>query len=154
VSRRSSVLLAGLVAAAAALLLLRPPAAPRPSPRTGGDASPDPRAARGALRAPATDPATIRDVFRFAPGPGPGVAAQATPGPPPAAAAPAIDPARPRLVGLVRRQGVLLAAFAVGEDVVLAGAGGRAGGLSVLDVGEDGVLVRFADGSEERLPLP
>jgi hypothetical protein len=57
-------------------------------------------------------------------------------------------------VGLVRRQGRLLAAFAVDGDVVLAGPGETAGGLTVLGVGEDGVRIRRRDGSEERLALP
>ena len=59
-----------------------------------------------------------------------------------------------RLVGLVRRQGRLLAAFAVDGDVLLAGPGETAGGLTVLEVGEDGVRIRRRDGSEERLVLP
>jgi hypothetical protein len=54
----------------------------------------------------------------------------------------------------VRRQGALLAAFAIGGDVVLAGAGQPAGELTVLEVGEDGVRVRLPDGREERLALP
>jgi hypothetical protein len=57
-------------------------------------------------------------------------------------------------VGLVRRQGRLLAAFAVGGDVVLAGPGDAAFGLTVLEVGEEAVRVRRPDGSEERVALP
>jgi hypothetical protein len=63
-------------------------------------------------------------------------------------------PEAERLVGLVRRQGRLLAAFAVDGEVVLAGPGDRAGELTVLDVGEEGVRVRRADGSEGRIALP
>ena len=54
----------------------------------------------------------------------------------------------------MRRQGRLLAAFAVDGDVVLAGPGEAAGGLTVLEVGEDGVRIRRRDGTEERLVLP
>ena len=72
----------------------------------------------------------------------------------PAVASPAPSPDPVRLVGLVRRQGRLLAAFAVDGDVVLAGPGESAGGVTVLEVGEDGVRVRRRDGTEERLVLP
>jgi len=150
VSRRGSLLALALVAAAAAFVVLRP-AAPRPSTRpvAGDRASGAPRVP---AREPAVDPGTVRDVFRFASEPPVARAAVMTPPPTPLAAPTA--PAGPRLVGLVRRQGALLAAFAVGDDVVLAGAGQQAGGLTVLEVGEDGVRVRFADGREQRLSLP
>jgi ethanolamine utilization protein EutA (predicted chaperonin) len=59
--------------------------------------------------------------------------------------------AEPRLVGLVRRAGALVAALAIDGEVVLAGPGETAGGITVLSVDEDGVLFRRADGSEGRL---
>jgi hypothetical protein len=96
----------------------------------------------------AIDPA-CRDVFRVG---------GSVPARPPAGgaelASPAPSPEPVRLVGLVRRQGRLLAAFAVDGDVVLAGPGETAGGLTVLGVGEDGVRIRRRDGSEQRLALP
>ena len=54
----------------------------------------------------------------------------------------------------MRRQGRLLAAFAVDGDVVLAGPGETAGGVTVVEVGEDGVSIRRRDGAVERLVLP
>ena len=68
------------------------------------------------------------------------------------AAAPA--PAGPRLVGLVRRAGRLMAALSVDGEVELAGPGDSAAGVTVLSVGEEGVRVRRADGSEQTLALP
>jgi sRNA-binding protein len=150
VSRRGSLLALALVAAAAAFVVLRP-ATPRPAtrPAAGDRAGGGPRVP---AREPAVDPATVRDVFRFASEPPAARAAVETPLPTPLAAP--TPPTGPRLVGLVRRHGALLAAFAVGEDVVLAGAGQQAGGLTVLEVGEDGVRVRLADGREQHLSLP
>jgi hypothetical protein len=62
-------------------------------------------------------------------------------------------PAGPRLVGLVRRGGVVRAAFAVDGEVVLAGPGEAVGGLTVIAADEEGVRVRREDGREETLPL-
>jgi len=47
-----------------------------------------------------------------------------------------------------------LAKRAVDGDVVLAGPGERAGVVTVLEVGEEGVRIRRGDGSEELLALP
>ncbi len=68
--------------------------------------------------------------------------------------APAPPPAGPRLVGLVRRAGRLMAALSVDGEVELAGPGDSAAGVTVLSVGEEGVRVRCADGSEQTLALP
>jgi hypothetical protein len=99
------------------------------------------------------DPARIRDVFRFADEPPRG-----TPSPAGSAAAapeglPTPAPEGPRLVGLVRRSGRLVAALAEGGDVVLAGPGEAAAGVTVLSVDDEGVRIRRADGREERLVL-
>ena len=59
-----------------------------------------------------------------------------------------------KLVGLVSRQGRLLAAFSVAGDVVLAGPGETVAGATVVEVGEEAVRIRRADGSETLLPLP
>jgi len=152
VTGRERLLLGALVAAAAALVALQ-----RPKPRSA--ASPAPGAVR-ARPAPSAgpvapvDPEAIRDVFRFAERSPPVPRTTPRPAAPAAAATPAPASDLPKLVGLVRRQGRLLAAFSVDGEVVLAGPGDAAGAVSVLDVSEDGVRVRRKDGSEERLRVP
>ena len=149
-SRRGALLLLALAIASLVLVMRREAASPAP-PAPGRGV---PATRREALRdEKAVDPAAIRDVFRF-------VERPSAPAQPldrrtvPELASPAPSPEPVRLVGLVRRQGRLLAAFAVDGDVVLAGPGETAGGLTVLGVGEDGVRIRRRDGSEERLALP
>jgi hypothetical protein len=63
------------------------------------------------------------------------------------------SPDGPRLVGLVRRSGRLVAALAEDGEVVLAGPGEVAAGVTILSVDEEGVRIRRADGREERLVL-
>jgi hypothetical protein len=53
----------------------------------------------------------------------------------------------------VRRAGRLVAAFAADGEVVLAGPGETAAGVTVISVDEDGVRIRRADGSEDTLVL-
>jgi sRNA-binding protein len=150
VTLRARLLLVALAVAAAALAAARkgspPVAVPAPAP------VPRPQArATAPTPLPPVDPAGIRDVFRFvepepariAPAP------RATP-----SASPTPGPELPKLSGLVRRNGRLLAAFSVGGEVVLAGQGESAGGVEVLEVSEDGVRVRLRDGREERLRVP
>ena len=79
--------------------------------------------------------------------------------PRPQPTAPALTLATPtpepfRLVGLVRRQGKLLAAFSLEGEVVLAGPGDDVAGVTLLEVSEEGVRIRRRDGSEGRLALP
>jgi hypothetical protein len=151
VSSRAKLLLATLALAAAALVAARWPRTPDGAAvATAGSArSPHPSAAAAATP---VDPATIRDLFRFA--------ERAAPAPvrtePVPAATPLATPAPdlPKLVGLVRRKGRLLAAFSQAGEVVLAGAGDTAAGVMVVDVSEDGVRVRLKDGSEELLRVP
>lgn len=149
--------LIGLAVAVVALVAGRTPAGPPPAPRaTRGPARPGPAAAEPAERPRPVDPESIRDVFRFAGDPDFGellesrqaVPAQRASDPPPAAAS------SPRLVGLVRRAGRLAAALAADGEVVLAFPGEQAAGVTVLSVGDEGVLVRHRDGREELLPLP
>lgn len=151
-TRRAALLLAALVAAAGVLVGVRPGTAPaRPSHVAA--AAPAPGATRSRAPETSVDPATIRDLFRFASRP----TASREPLPAHAARqakAASPGPDLPRLVGLVRRQGRLLAAFAAGGDVVLAGPGDAVFGLTVLEVGEEAVRVRRPDGAEERLALP
>ena len=148
-SRRGALLLLGLAIASLVLATRREAASPAPA-RARGTPAPRPEPLPDAR---AVDPATIRDVFRFVERPsaparplGPGIA--------PELASPAPPPEPVRLVGLVRRHGLLLAAFAVDGDVVLAGPGETAGGVTVLAVSEDGVRIRRPDGSEGHLGLP
>lgn len=151
---RVRVLVASLVVVAlAALALGRGPTRTPPVPRPGRLAPPS-RAAVAEPSPRVVDPAEIRDVFHFAEARVPsarGAPAHARvereDAAPPA-------PAGPRLVGLVRRAGRLVAALAADGEVVLAGPGETAAGVTVLAVADEGVRVRRADGSEETLVLP
>ncbi len=145
--------LLGLVVTLAAGALGRAPA-PSPPPTRLARPAEAPRLAGEASALRPADPAGIRDVFRFAdePLPAPHGAPAAARVDGEHAAAPA--PADPRLVGLVRRAGRLMAALSVDGEVELAGPGDSAAGVTVLSVGEEGVRVRRADGSEQTLVLP
>lgn len=148
---RSRVLMAALgVVALAALALGRGPS-PRPATRRAAPTLPS--AAPSEPSASPVDPEEIRDVFRFAREAGAAVSTEAGPGAPAPRPTPSAA-AGPRLVGLVRRSGRLLAALASDGEVVLAGPGEPAAGVTVLSVGEDGVRVRRPDGSEATLLLP
>jgi hypothetical protein len=156
VSRRGVLLLAAVVAALALVATARRPEAPAPAARPASrPAQLSPQVQAAATEA-APDPATIRDLFRFADRPLPPASGASRPAarPVPVEAAPDPEAGWPRLVGLVRRQGRLFAAFAAGGDVVLAGPGDEAVGVSVLEVGDEGVLVRRPDGTTRRLALP
>jgi hypothetical protein len=149
VTRRAKLLLAALALAAAALVMAQRPRVPEAVASLGLGRSPRPAAAAAATP---VDPTTIRDVFRFAERPLPAplrseLRPSATPLPSP-------SPDLPKLVGLVRRQGRLLAAFSQGGEVLLAGPGDTAAGVTVVEVSEDGVRVRLKDGSEELLRVP
>jgi hypothetical protein len=154
VTTRGLAVLAALVVVAVAVAFVlgpRPaPPAAAPHPGMSSEGRPAP-----AVHPPApVDPAAIRDIFRFADRPAPATvpetarAAAAAPGPPTPSAS------GPRLVGLVRRDGRLLAALAVDGNVILAGPGETVAGVTVLAVGEEGVRLRRPDGSEETLALP
>jgi hypothetical protein len=150
---RSRILLAALgVVALAALALGRGPAR-RPATPADGRLATAPRAEATPPAPRVVDPEGIRDLFHFADasaGPAEGPArAQAR------AQDAAPDPAPgPRLVGLVSRGGRMVAALAADGEVVLAGPGETAAGVTVLAVDDQGVRIRRADGSEERLELP
>jgi hypothetical protein len=103
---------------------------------------------------PGRDPAGIRDVFRFADGPPPAAHGAPVEARPDGERAVSSVPPGPRLVGLVRREGRLMAALSVDGEVELAGPGDSAAGVTVLAVGEEGVRVRRADGSEQTHALP
>ena len=148
-SRRGVLLLGALAIASLVLVTRREAASPVPAAAAASPASgAPPRRVE-----PALDPATIRDVFRFVERPSL-AAPRVERTPAPAVTGASASPEPFRLVGLVRRQGRLLAAFAIDGEVVLLGPGETAGDVSVLEVGEEGVRIRRRNGSEERLALP
>ncbi|HEY7923326.1 MAG TPA: hypothetical protein VII62_09120 [Vicinamibacteria bacterium] len=149
-TRRAKLLLAALALATAALVMAQRPRVPEAAAAASLGSGRSPRPAAAAATTP-VDPATIRDVFRFAERP---LAAPRSEPRPSATPLPSPASDLPKLVGLVRRQGRLLAAFSQGGEVVLAGPGDTAAGVTVVDVSEDGVRVRLKDGSEELLRVP
>ncbi len=151
---RMRVLVAAFVVVAlAALALGRGPTRPPPLTRPGRVAPP-PRAEAAEAQPRVVDPADIRDVFHFADaripsahGAPAGALEEKEKAAPPA-------PPGPRLVGLVKRAGRVVAALAADGEVFLAGPGETAAGVTVLSVGDESVRVRRADGTEETLALP
>jgi hypothetical protein len=150
VRTRAAGLTIALVLVALVLLALEvvqrsPASPPQPSPRP---AAPPPSAS-----ATSPGPAVSRDIFRYADSPEPqSHAARASreaderrTEPPP--------PAGPRLVGVLRRGGGLLAALAVEGEVVLLSPGQSAAGATLLSVDEESVRLRLADGSERTLTV-
>jgi hypothetical protein len=125
-----------------------------PSGETGNPASERPTPGL----APTSPSATFaRDPFRFSEDEPVARASRAalpsTPVAPPPSPEP--PPARVRLVGLVRSDGVLRAALAVDGEVVLASAGDTIFGFRVLSLDEErGVRVRDPEGLEATLSLP
>jgi hypothetical protein len=143
----------GLAVALAWLVVGRAPVGSFQAPRATRPVD-DPRPSAAPSPSGSIDPASIRDVFRFAQDGTP--APTREPEPEPLARA---DEALPggsslRLVGLVSRAGRLAAALAAEGEVVLAFPGEQAAGVTVLAIGDDGVRVRHSDGREELLPLP
>jgi hypothetical protein len=150
---RTRALVAALgVVALAALALGRVP--PRHAEAPGAGRPAPPRAALAAPSPPVVDPEGLRDVFRFAEESPPAVAGAPAHARDEGKEAPRPAPAGPHLVGLVSRAGRLVAALSADGEVVLAGPGETAAGVTVLAVGEDGVRIRRADGREETLVLP
>jgi len=146
---RAALLLVALALVSLLLATRREAASSRPTTETPARAA---MAEPHDAAEPAVDPGAIRDLFRFAE---PGRAEARPPAEPtvaPTAAAPRPD--APRLVGLVRREGRLLAAMAIDGDVALLGPGDAVGGLTVLEVTEERVRVRRRDGAEESLAVP
>ena len=101
-------------------------------------------------------PTSTRNVFEYGPRP------TSEPTSRPAAAAapsrPPVDGGQPvaapavRLVGLVRRAGVIKAALQVHGETMVVGAGEAAGDYRVVAIDEDGVRLRAADGTMITLP--
>jgi hypothetical protein len=144
------LLLCALAIASLVLVTRREAASPAPAAAASASAAARPQSRQVE---PPVDAATIRDVFRF-------VERQSLAAPlvartpAPAVTSAAASPEPFRLVGLVRRQGRLLAAFAIDGEIVLLGPGETAGDVSVLEVGEEEVRIRRRNGPEERLALP
>jgi hypothetical protein len=155
---------AALLVSALAVVALVAWALARGGPGTTAPSAP-PSRPRAAAPAPAASsapaPATVeprRNVFRFGDesraeeGGTSGASSRrraAEPAPAP------VPETGPRLIGLVRRGGRLVAAFAAPDgEVELAGPGEAAGGVVVVAIGDDSVRVRRPDGSEATLPLP
>ena len=126
------------------------------SPRPAGQRTPRPLASGAAPVASPELPdlAGLRDVFRFADEREAGGAPAVRPPELERAPRPAPTPSGPRLVGLVRRSGRLVAALTLGGEVELAGPGESAAGVTVVAVSDDSVRIRNADGSESTLVLP
>ncbi len=145
----------GLVAVAVALLaavvLMRDIGGGAPPPV----APPRARPARPVRSGSAPLPASNRNVFEYGARPTPEPtsrpAAPATPILPPDVAPPVAGPAV-RLVGLVRRAGVIKAALQVHGETLVVGTGESAGDYRVVAIDEDGVRLRAADGTMVTLP--
>jgi len=150
---RTRVLVAALgIVALAALALGRAPSGRPTTPAGRGAARPRVEAPSRAPRA--VDPGAIRDLFRFADAPARSPEGAGREKARAQAARIAAPPPGPRLVGLVSRGGRMVAALAADGEVVLAGPGETAAGVTVLAVDEGGVRIRRPDGTEEVLELP
>jgi hypothetical protein len=151
---RARLVLAVVLVVAAVLLWWRAPGrAMAPVSRGAGNASARPGSNPAA---PASPRASFsRDPFRFAEV---GPANAARPAPTLAPATPSPDPPPPvrvRLMGLMRRAGVLRAALVVDGQVVLASAGETVDGFRVVSLDEEGgVRLRDPAGLEATLALP
>lgn len=145
----------GLVAVAVALLaavvLMRDIGGGPPPPL----ARPRARPARPVRSGSAPLPASTRNVFEYGPRPTPEPtsrpAAPVAPSLPPVVAPPVAAPAV-RLVGLVRRAGVIKAALSVHGETMVVGTGEAVGDYRVVAIDEDGVRLRAADGTMITLP--
>ena len=144
-------LVVAAVALLAAALLMRdigggaPPPVPRPRARPA-------RPVRSGTAAPAP---TTRNVFEYGARPTPEPAfrpaAPVIPSLPPVVEPPAAAPAV-RLVGLVRRGGVIKAALQIHGETMVVGAGEAAGDYRVVSIDDEGVRLRAADGTTITLP--
>jgi hypothetical protein len=148
---KSRGLLAAAVALLAAVMLMRDIGGGPPPPL----APPRARPARPMRSGSTPLPTSTRNVFEYGPRPTPEPTSR------PAAMAPSLPPvgggqpvAAPavRLVGLVRRAGVIKAALQVHGETMVVGAGEAAGDYRVVAIDEDGVRLRAADGTLITLP--
>jgi hypothetical protein len=143
---------AGVLAVALTVVLLRAPgpgASARPSevaaPRRP---APPARSVDPDLPWPARDPFRYAEQRREGPAASPPRATSPAPAPLPTA-----TPNPLRLVGLVRKGGVLKAAVSMWGETIVLGLGEESRGYKVLTIGdEEGVRLRAPDGSELTLP--
>ena len=144
-------LVAVVVVLLAAVVLMRDIGGGAPPP----GARPRARPARPVRSGSAPLSASGRNVFEYgpraAPEPASRPAAPVAPSLPPVVDQPVAAPAV-RLVGLVRRAGVIKAALQVHGETMVVGAGDAAGDYRVVAVDEDGVRLRAADGTTITLP--
>jgi hypothetical protein len=144
------VVIAVALALLAALMLMREIGGGAPPPLS----PPRPRAARPVRVGGAPPAVSSRNVFEYGAlptaEPKPRPATPVAAGPPPVVAPVAAPPVR--LVGLVRRGGVLKAALRVHGETMVVGAGEAAGDYRVVAVDEDAVRLRAADGTTITLP--
>ena len=132
-----------------AIVLLREPG-PGASARPAGEATPR-RPPAAAPRAQSDRPWPARDPFRYAEQRREAVAPVPTgsSSSPPAASAPPATPNPLRLVGLVRRAGVLKAAVSMWGETIVLGPGEESRGYKVLSVDDEaGVRLKGPDGEE------
>jgi hypothetical protein len=103
---------------------------------------------------PEPAPPLVRDPFRFGFGPDPALVARARASVALPRVAPAPTPSPLRLVGLVRRGGVLRAAIAFEGEVALAGVGESVFGYAVRGIDEEsGVRLQAPDGAETLIAI-
>ncbi len=146
-----ALLLVAAFSLTVALAVARSARPKRPTPAAERSRPTEPIPAAGP-RPTAVEVGRMRDVFCFA---------DERKAPPPALAedVPIAAPtdalqSGPRLVGIIRQPDRLLAALAVGDDVVLGGPGDAAAGVTIVSVSEDAVRIRSDDGTESTLALP
>ena len=138
------VLIGVAVGLLAAALLLRDLGGGAPAPLL----PPRPRAAR-AVRSGTPPPAAMtRNVFEFGPRPAPEATARPAQQAPPLAPLLSAPPEPTvRLVGLVRRAGVIKAVLKVRGETVEVAVGEAAGDYRVVGIDDDGVRLQAADGT-------
>ncbi len=139
---------AAVLAVVLAVVLLREPgpgASARPSEETTPRRVPAPvRTGEPDRPWPARDPFRYAEERREAPAPAP-----ARPAWPPPPSVPAATPNPLRLVGLVRRAGVVKAAVSMWGETVVLGPGEESRGYKVLSIDDEaGVRLKGPDGSE------
>ncbi len=139
---------AAVLAVVLAIVFLREPG-PGASARPSDEAAPR-RPPAPAPSADSESPWPARDPFRYAEErrePAGSVAAR--PPSPPAPSAPPATPNPVRLVGLVRRAGVLKAAVSIWGETVVLGPGEESRGYKVLSIDDEGsVRLKAPDGAE------
>jgi hypothetical protein len=149
-------MIARILVGAAALLVLASEGPGQTIPQAG---SAPPRAESPAHTRPAppdVDLRAIRNIFRY--GDAPSVESRSVG----EAAADELEtnetlppaPARVRVVGLVHRAGMPVAALAIDGEVILLRKGETGAGFTVLGIGDEAIRLRDPEGNETTLELP